>query len=503
MQENKKIGAFIEDIREKRGITQEELARMLKTSQSAVARMEAGRQNFTTEMLGKISSALESDIITLPTGSVNFEIEGGHKLSGTIVTKSAKNSAVALLCGSLLNRGKTVLKSMPRIEEVHRIIEVLQSIGVSARWINENDVEIVPPKKITLSKMDAKAAVRTRSVLLLLGPLVHLLPHFSLPHPGGCKLGKRSVRPHFFALAKLGVDIKTVQDFHRVKVGKLKPAEIVLYESGDTVTENALMAAAKIPGATVIKYASANYQVQDLCHFLKTLGIEVEGVGTTTLTVHGKSEIDENIEFHLTEDPIESMFFIAAAATTNSSIIIERCPIDFLELELLKLEKMGFRYKILKRYKSANGFANLADIKTFPSSLVALEEKIYARPYPGLNIDNLPFFMPIATRARGTTLIHDWTYEDRIVQSLELRKLGAIVILADQHRMYIEGPTKLKSADIMCPPVLRVAAILLIAMLAADGTSILRNIYSIARGYEDLANRLNKLGAKIKVLKGM
>ena len=166
----------------------------------------------------------------------------------------------------------------------------------------------------------------------------------------------------------------------------------------------------------------------------------------------------------------------------------------------LKLEKMGFKYEILKKYLGRNGKTNLVDIKTFPSTLTALEEKIESKPYPGLNIDNLPFFAVIGTQASGITFIHDWVYEKRAIQYQELDKLGAKSLLADPHRIYFTGPTKLKAAEIICPPALRPAAIILIGMLAAHGKSILRNIYSINRGYEDIIRRLNDLGAKIVIL---
>ena len=495
-----KIGKFIADLRHKKGLTQEEFAKLLGTSQSAAARMEKGEQNFSTEMLSKISRVLNKNIISLSGEALNLKIEGGRKLSGTATVKTSKNAAVALLCASLLNSGKTTLKNIPRIEEVNRVIEVLLSLGVSVKWVGA-DLEIIPPEKINIGNINVASAARTRSVLMLLGPLIHLLDKFQLPYPGGCKLGTRTVRPHLFALEKLGVDIVAHKGNYHVSAGKLHPAEIVLYESGDTVTENALMAAAKVDGATVIKFASANYQVQDLCFFLEKLGVKIEGIGTTTLVVHGKPEINTAVEYSPSEDPIEAMLFLAIAATTNSSITIERCPMDFLELELLKLEKMGFKYKILKRYKAKNGHANLVDIQTLPSRLKALEEKIYARPFPGLNIDNLPFFVPIATQAKGRTLIHDWVFENRALYYTELAKLGANIILADPHRVYIEGATELKPAEVVCPPALRPAAIILVAMLAAKGTSILRNVYSINRGYEDLCARLNKLGAKIQPLR--
>ncbi|MBL8029703.1 MAG: UDP-N-acetylglucosamine 1-carboxyvinyltransferase [Candidatus Doudnabacteria bacterium] len=503
MSETKKIGQFISELRQERGLTQGELAQALKTTQSAVARMEKGQQNFSTEMLSKISKVLNKEIITLAGQSVNFKVEGGHKLKGRIVTNTSKNAALGLLCASLLNRGVTTLKNVPKIEEVFRILEVINSIGVKTEWKN-SDLVIVPPKKFSIEGLNYEAAIKTRSVIMLMGPLIHFVKKFSLPFAGGCKLGERTVAPHLFALESLGVEIKTVHDHYDVEAKKLKPAEIVLYEMGDTVTENALMAAALVPGKTTIKYASANYMVQDMCLFLEHMGVKIEGVGTTTLMVWGKEKIDEDVEFSVMEDPIESMMFLSLAAVTNSSIVIERCPIDFLELELYKMRKMGFKYKIIKSYKSGNAHTNLADIQTFESSLVALGEKIHPLPSnSGINIDNLPFFVPIAAKAKGKTLIHDWVYENRAIYYLELNKLRANISLADAHRVYVEGPTKFKAAEVICPPALRPAVIILITMLAAEGTSILRNVYSIARGYEDLASRLKSLGAKIEVLKGI
>jgi len=493
------IGNLIAELRDRRGYTQATFAEKLGTTQSVIARIENGEQNLTTEMISKISEALGSEIVSVSRGTINFEIEGGNKLLGTVVTKTSKNGAMGIIPASLLNKGKTVLKNVPKIEEVYRMIEVLDSIGVSIKW-NGNDLEI-EAKNINLKNINKKSAERTRSIIMLIGPLTHLFKKFSLPHSGGCKLGKRTVTPHFFALENFGIDIVTKTSSYDVSYKKLKPAEFALYESGDTVTENAIMAAALIPGKTTIKFASANYQVQDLCFFLEALGVQIDGVGTSTITVHGVKEINKNITYYLAEDPIETMFFISVAAITKSSITIERCPIDFLEIELLKLKKMGFKYKILEKYKALNGKTNLVDIKTFPSSLVALPDKIESRPYPGLNIDNLPYFAIIATQAEGQTLIHDWVYENRAIHYKEIDKLGSDTILADPHRFYVNGKTKLKPAEIICPPALRPAAIILIGMLGAEGKSILRNVYNINRGYEDIVKRLNSLGAKIKILR--
>jgi len=499
-QEQQKIGQFITKLRVDRNITQTDLAKALKTSQSAVARMEKGHQNFTTEILLKISQVLNKSVVKLASNNIDLKIEGGHKLAGEITVNPSKNSITVLLCASLLNKGKTILKNAPRIEEAKRIIEVLKSIGVKIKWLSNGDIEIVPPQKILLENINKASAKMTRSIIMFIAPLLHHMKEFSLPKVGGCELGNRSVVPHFYALEKLGVNISESKSSYNISYKKLKPNKVVLYESGDTVTENIIMAAAIAEGETIIKFASANYQVQDLCFFLRELGVKIKGIGTTTLVIYGKKDLKKNITYYPSEDPIEAMLFLSIAATTNSSIDIKRAPIDFLELELLKLEKMGFKYEITNEYKGNNGEVNLVDIKTLPSKLTSLEEKIYGRPYPGLNIDNLPFFAPIATQAQGTTLLHDWVFENRAIYFMELAKLGADVIFSDPHRVYIKGKTELNGAEIICPPALRPAVIILIAMLQAKGTSILRNVYSINRGYGDLVERLKALGAKIEVL---
>lgn len=494
------VGDIIQKLRTERGITQKAFAEQLGTTQSAVARMEAGQQNISSEMLARISDVFDRDIVNVASGAINIQIEGGKELSGDVSVKSSKNAAVALLAASLLNKSPTTLKNVPKIEEVNRLTEVLESIGVGVKW-SDSDLTITPPEELDLDALDENAGARTRSILLFLGPLIHHAKRFALPHPSGCKLGKRTIRPHLYALEELGVSIETSHDRYDISHNGLSPARIVLFESGDTVTENVLMAAALTPGTTEIRYASANYQVQDLCFFLEQLGVKIDGIGTTTLRVRGVSEIDTPVEHEVAEDPIEAMFFIATAATTRSTITVKRAPIAFLELELQKLKRMGFRYSLSEYYTAANGRTELVDITTEPSDLVALDDKIEPRPYPGLNMDNLPFFAVIATQADGQTLIHDWPYENRAIYYKELDKLGAETILADPHRLYITGATPLKPQEVICPPALRPAAIILIGMLAAEGTSTLRNIYSINRGYEDLINRLNDLGANIRFLR--
>lgn len=430
--------------------------------------------------------------------TIDFEVVGGQKLHGTISTNFSKNGSVGLICAALLNRGKTTLHGIARIEEVYRVIEIMESIGVKVKWLAANTISIVPPKDFNVKGINRESAVKTRTVVMLIGPMIHHLKSFYLPHAEGCNLGKRTIAAHTYALEELGVKVKTTNDRYSIEVKKLKPANIVMYEAGDTACENILMASALIPGKTTISFASGNYMVQEVCFFLEKLGVKIEGIGTSSLIVHGVKDINKDVEYWNSEDPMESMMFISAAIITDSRLSIMRAPIDFLSLELLKLKKMGLKFKTSKKYLSHNGRTTLVDLEIYPSKLKALEDKIHANPYPGINMDNLPFFAIPALKAKGQTMIHDWSFENRAIYLAELNRLGANVTLADPHRAYIQGGTPLKSAQVVCPPALRPSMVILIAMLGASGTSILRNVYMINRGYEDIVKRLNSIGAKIK-----
>ncbi|MFC0622765.1 helix-turn-helix domain-containing protein [Kribbella deserti] len=499
-----RIGNLIRDARKHRGWTQTQLADVLGTSQSAVNRIEKGHQNLTLEMLARIGEALDSEIVSLGGGPVHLRVVGGRPLSGSIDVKSSKNAGVALLCASLLNKGRTTLRKVARIEEVNRLLEVLNSIGVKTTWLNDaGDLEIVPPAHLDLAGMDAAAARRTRSIIMFLGPLMHREDTFDLPYAGGCDLGTRTVEPHMAALRPFGLEIKaTAGEYHAVVNRAISPGKpIVLTERGDTVTENAIMAAARFDGVTVIRNASSNYMVQDLCFYLDLLGVRIDGVGSTTLTVHGVADIDVDVDYAPSEDPIEAMSLLTAAIVTSSEITIRRVPIEFMEIELALLEEMGLDYSRTDEYLAENGRTRLVDLTTRPSELHAPIDKIHPMPFPGLNIDNLPFFAAIAATATGQTLIHDWVYENRAIYLTDLNKLGASVKLLDPHRVMVEGPTHFSGAEIMCPPALRPAVVTLIAMMAAKGTSVLRSVYVINRGYEDLATRLNSLGAQIETFR--
>ena len=501
------IGRLIRDARKQRGLTQAELATLLNTSQGAIGRMESGNQNLSLETINRIAEALESPLIVPSSerGTLNFRVDGKTKLAGTIETRSSKNAAVGLLCAALLNRGRTVLRGIAHIEEAARLIEVLTSIGVKISWSDDGrDLVIERPATLNLATMDQDAARRTRSILMFLGPLAHEFDSFLLPYAGGCALGARTIEPHLQALRHFGVEVKATEGSYHCTVNHDQHGErhIVLTERGDTVTENTLMAAALAPGVTVVRNASSNYMVQDICFFLTQCGVEIEGIGTTTLTIRGVDAIDTDISYFVSEDPIESMSLMTAAIVTGSELTITRCPVEFLEIEFSVLrESMGLALDQADEYASHNGRTRLTDVTVHPSHMHAPQDKIHPMPFPGLNIDNLPLFALIAACADGQTMIHDWVYENRAIHLLPLTQLGANMQLLDPHRLVVAGPTTWHGREMISPPALRPAMCLLLAMMAADTSSVLRDVYMINRGYEDLPRRLNALGANIEAFR--
>lgn len=496
------IGQMVKEARINRGWTQQQLADALGTSQSSVHRIEDGAQNLSLGMINRLAEALDAPLIRAATaGKMHFRIQGGKPLSGEIAVRSSKNAAVALLCASLLNHGRTLLRGIAHIEEVNRLIEVLISIGVQVTWLSDgHDLEIRRPERLDLEHLDVKAAMRTRSILMFLGPLMHEFDAFRLPYAGGCDLGQRTVHPHLNALRQFGLHVEATDGNYHCTTHEAAPKRrVTLIERGDTVTENALMAAAGTPGRSVLRNASGNYMVQDLCFFLQALGVGIEGIGTTTLRVDGLSRIERDVEYHISEDPIEAMSLLTAGIVTKSEIVVRRCPIEFLEVELAVLDDMGQRVELSEEYASTNGLTRLVDIKVIPSELHAPQDKIHPMPFPGLNIDNLPFFAVIGACATGVSTIYDWVYDNRAIHLMKLTELGANVKMYDVNRLFVQGPTRWRGRPIDTPPALRPAVCLLFAALAATGETELRDVYVINRGYEDLPTRLGALGADVSV----
>lgn len=438
--------------------------------------------------------------------SSQWTVHGGHQLSGTITTKGSKNSALAIISASLLIREPVVLENIPRISDVFDMLTILKSLGFEVHWEEHNTLRLQRPVMLAVNKMDKHAAERTRAIVLLVAGLAMDHEDFTLPFPGGCELGDRSLEPHADALLQLGLQVE-------IEIGGLsvrhadfnepEGATVTLLESGDTVTENAVLAAVAMKRTSVqISNASCNYMVQDLCLFLQRLdGVEIEGICSPLLTIRrsGARQVHP-IAYSILEDPIEAFFFIAAAAVTKSHLHIARVPVGFISLELRLLRKMELDIKQGASYPGANGQTVLRDLEILGHRgfLHALESKIHPNIYPfGVNVDNLPAFGGIAAVCKGDTLLHDWMYERRATFFTLLGDFGVQVELQDMHRAYITGSADLQASDCRLPPALRPASMVLLAALAAPGLSCLRDVGILDRGYEDLLGRLQSLGGRI------
>ncbi len=487
-----KIGQSIAFYRKNKGFTQGKFAKKLATSQSAIARIEKGEQNLTTEMISKINKVLGKNIISLASPMLDLKIEGGRELQGSVLVRSSKNSSVCLTYASLLNGGQTTIKNISPISEISRIVDLYKTIGVEA--VEKNEDLRINLKQIVGSKFSL--IDKLNSWPLLIGVISAYFDKFQLPVQ---QLEFKNLNAHLLSLEQLGFKFEIKDSTLFVDGTAKKGGEVVMYESGDTATLNVIFASLFCSGKTVIKNASLGSQVQDTCIFLKTLGYAIGDIKSLEIKVEGSSKVlSKTIEYEPVFDTNEALFYVASALVTKSEIEIKNFPIDFLQVELIKLKNMGMKYSI-SHSTSKNEF-NVVDLTVYKSNLKALKEKLYSKSFPGIAVDNLPYFAAIACITEGRSEIYDFITEDRILSVNELKNLGADVLVSDNHRAYITGVAKLKGADIYCTLGAHPGNMILISMLGAKGASTLRNAYSLNLWYEGLFKNLNKLGAKIDVL---
>lgn len=425
----------------------------------------------------------------------HFEIVGGKNLSGEIEVRGSKNATTPILAATLLTKEKCVISNIPLIEDVFRMIEIIESLGAKVSWKSKRTVEI-EAKNIDASKMDLVAVKRLRSSILLLGALSGRISNFEIPYPGGCVIGARPLDTHFDALLKMGVrtnekEIKIngkMSGCYFVDSSKKKSAEVVLKEFSVTGTENAMMLAAKIPGKTIIKIAATEPHVEDLGRALIKMGAKIKGLGTHTLEIWGRKNL-KGMKHEIIPDANEAATFLIMGVVTKSPIVVKNALEQHLDLVLEKLREFGADFEIGKN-----------KIKVIPPKEILSVTKVDTRPYPGIPTDVQAPFGVLATQAKGKTFIHDSLYEGRFNYVSEIKKMGAKAKTLDVHRAIIEGPTKLKG-KIITSFDLRAGASLIIAALVASGKTIIKEIYQVDRGYERIEERLSKLGADIKRIK--
>jgi len=416
-----------------------------------------------------------------------FEIQGGKKLKGEIDVRGSKNATTPILAATLLTREKCVISNIPLIEDVFRMLEILESLGAEVKWLGERKI-LVRSENIQPEKIDVEKVKLLRSSILLLGPLSARFNEFKLYHPGGCVIGKRPVGTHFKALEKLGVKIKQDGKKYIIDAKNKKAGKVVLGEMSVTATENAMMLAAGLPGKTIIKIAACEPHVEDLGKFLVSMGAKIKGLGTHTLEIIGAKNL-RGASHVIIPDANEAATFLILGAATGSPIKVINSREEDLDLVLEKLKSFGADFKIGKNY-----------VEVIPAKKLKAVAKVDTRTYPGVPSDVQAPFGILATQADGRTLIHDSLYEGRFNYVRELVKMGAKAKVLDAHRVMIEGPVKLKGRVIQSFD-LRAGASLIIAALLANGKTIIKDIYQVDRGYEKIEERLQKLGAEIKRIK--
>jgi len=414
-----------------------------------------------------------------------FVIQGGNNLNGVIETRGAKNAAFPLLAASLLTEEECIIENLPLIEDVYRMLEIMESMGTEISWEGERTIRI-RAKDIDPRKIRQDLILKLRGSVLFLGSILARFGKVKLAQPGGCIIGVRSIDTHLDAFRQLGAKIAVEKKFFETDLRKpFKNQTVILNEFSVTTTENIVLYSSLIDGKTTVKIADGDYQIQELARFLRKMGAKVNGAGTHTLTIKGSKKL-KGARHRLMSDPTEAGTFILTVAATKGNVLVKNVEVPFLELFLKRLRNFGLPWKIIGK--------NSLQILPWQSLKI---DKIQSLPYPGISSDLLSAFGVLATRSRGLTLIHDPLYEGRLKYLEELNKMGANIIFCDPHRAVIKGPTQLYGRELNSLD-LRGGAAFIIAGLIARGQTTINNIYQVDRGYEKIEERLKKIGADIR-----
>ena len=417
-----------------------------------------------------------------------FRIQGGKELKGTIPVYGLKNAATPIIAATLLTPERSVLENMPRIEDVFRILEILESMGVKVEWTGERTVAITPGD-FDPARADQEKVKRLRSSILLLGSLAARFDRFELRQPGGCVIGARPVNTHVRALEALGIAIEETEKGYLIDATKRHPGKVVLRQMSVTATENVMLLAALLPGETVIKVAACEPHVADLAKFLEKMGAEIHGAGTHTITIRGKDKLS-GANHAIIPDHNEAATFLFLGAMTGSELTVENAREDDLDIVLERLREFGIRFTILDNAITVHPAKEL----TAPAEGTA--GMIDTRTYPGIPTETQSLFGTLATQAKGDTLIFETMFEGRFNYASELEKMGARLTILNPHQMLVQGPTPLKGTVIKSFD-LRAGVALVIAALAAEGETIIEDVYQVDRGYEKIEERLSSIGASI------
>lgn len=418
---------------------------------------------------------------------MRLKIFGGGRLNGEVTVSGSKNAAGPLIAASILFHEPVRLTNVPRLTDVQKLLEILESMGARVRWLDEHTLEI-DPSNLNPDQIDQKKMKSMRYSILLLGPMLARFLRVAVPEPGGCSIGNRPIDTHIFALEQLGAT--TMSDNNgllHMSAKQLRGAYVVLPEFSVTATENLVMTAVLTPGHTSIRLAAAEPHVQDLCAFLNASGARISGIGSHDLEIDGVEGLVPPREWRVIADANEAATFAIAAVVTHSTLTIAGVDPHHMEATTSLLRKAGAAVEEGADWLRVGYVGHLQAFR------------LQALPYPGFPTDNQAPFGLLATQCHGTTLLQDPLFESRLGYLNELAKMGANVVIADPHRAMVTGPTALRGSEIRSLD-LRAGVTMVLAGLVAEGETIIHDAEIVYRGYERLDERLKAIGAQLEWL---
>jgi UDP-N-acetylglucosamine 1-carboxyvinyltransferase len=412
-----------------------------------------------------------------------YRVRGGHPLQGTVFVQGAKNAALKMIAASLLaEKGRTVLRNVPVIEDVRRAVELAQAVGAVVKFHEAERTLVVDASELTSSVLPAEIARHFRASVVFVPALLHRLGEATIEGVGGCNLGTRNLDFHYRGFARLGAQVDEGASTIHIKADRLKGAHLYLDTPSHTGTENLIMAGTLAPGTTIIDNTAQEPEVQDVISFLTKMGADISGGGTGVVTVNGVKELHA-VEHTVMADRIDAAVFAMAAAITGGELSLVGASLDHFGVVRWKLEQMGVEFSTHGAILQVRRERALRPINVITS------------PFPGFATDLQSPIMALSTLADGTSYIRETIFDGRYTLASELNKLGAKVEIAGNAAL-VHGPNVLKGTEVIAHD-LRSGIALILAGLAAEGETVVSPGYPIDRGHASVAPRLTTLGADI------
>jgi UDP-N-acetylglucosamine 1-carboxyvinyltransferase len=419
-----------------------------------------------------------------------FVIEGGTPLHGEVTPAGNKNAALPLLAACILTDEAVVLHNVPQIRDVLDMRRLITGLGVEVEDLGAESWRLTAGS-VRPADLDPDLCRRIRASILLAGPVTARAGQLRLPPPGGDVIGRRRLDTHILALEALGAQVSYDRIFD-FRTDGLHGGEILLDEASVTATENIVMAAVTAKGNTTLRNAASEPHVQDLCQMLNVLGAQIEGIGSNTLHITGVPRLHGG-EFRIGADYLEVVSFAGAAAITHGNVRIKNAAVRHLEMISQAFRRLGVAWEVRGEDLQVGSDQSLAIVPDLDGAIPEIKTNVW----PAYPTDLISIAITVATQAAGSVLFHDWMYSGRMYFTDKLVSMGARIILCDPYRCLVQGPTQLYSEKLESPDI-RAGMALVLAALAAKGSSTIRNINQIDRGYANVEGKLRALGARIE-----